>query len=164
VTETSDAKVVWLTQEQHDVLQAELDELSGPGRKEVTRRIELARAEGDLKENGGYHAAREEQGKAEARIRQLIQMLRQAKVGEAPAAGVAGPGMVISLRWPGDDEIEKVLIGAREHGIEGVEIYSANSPLGKAVTGRKPGETVVYAAPNGREMRVDLLAVEPYKR
>jgi transcription elongation factor GreA len=72
--------------------------------------------------------------------------------------------MVISLRWPGDDEIEKVLIGAREHGIEGVEIYSANSPLGKAVTGRKPGETVTYAAPNGRQMSVELLEVEPYKR
>ena len=163
MTSTDDGKVVWLTQEQFDTLQAELDQLSGPGRKEITQRIELARAEGDLKENGGYHAAREEQGKAEARIRQLIQMLRQAQVGEPPRLDVAGPGMVISLRWPGDDDVEKVLIGAREHGIEGVEIYSANSPLGKAVTGRKPGETVVYQAPNGREMTVELLAVEPYK-
>jgi transcription elongation factor GreA len=81
VTDSADAKVVWLTQEQFDQLQVELDDLSGPGRKEITRKIELARAEGDLKENGGYHAAREEQGKAEARIRQVIQMLRQAKVG-----------------------------------------------------------------------------------
>jgi transcription elongation factor GreA len=164
VSDTADDKVVWLTQEQFDQLQLELDELSGPGRKEITRKIELARAEGDLKENGGYHAAREEQGKAEARIRQLIQMLRAAKVGEFADVSVAGPGMVVSLRWPGEDEIEKVLIGAREHGIEGVEIYSANSPLGKAVTGRKPGETVVYAAPNGREMTVELVEVEPYKR
>ena len=163
MSDTADDKVVWLTQEQFDQLQLELDELSGPGRKEITRKIELARAEGDLKENGGYHAAREEQGKAEARIRQLIQMLRQAQVGEPPETDKAGPGMVISLRWPGEDEVEKVLIGAREHGIEGVEIYSANSPLGKAVTGRKPGETVVYQAPNGREMTVELLAVEPYK-
>jgi transcription elongation factor GreA len=92
VTETT-ASVVWLTQEQHDTLQAELDYLTGPGRSEISKKIEAARAEGDLRENGGYHAAKEEQGKREARIRQLTAMLRGARVGEPPAAaaGVAGP-------------------------------------------------------------------------
>ena len=162
--ETTDASVVWLTQTQQDELQAELDYLTGPGRSEISKKIEAARAEGDLRENGGYHAAKEEQGKREARIRQLTAMLRSARVGEPPAAaaGVAGPGMVVELRWPGDDEVEKVLLGAREHGIEGVEIYSANSPLGKAVTGRKPGETATYTTPTGKEMTVEIVSVTPY--
>ena len=66
---------IWLTQDAYDRLKAELDHLTGPGRQEITARIEQARSEGDLKENGGYHAAREEQGKAEGRIRQLTELL-----------------------------------------------------------------------------------------
>ena len=62
---TNSASVAWLTQESYDRLKAELDHLSGPGRTEIVARIEQARSEGDLKENGGYHAAKEEQGKAE---------------------------------------------------------------------------------------------------
>ena len=163
MTETSE-NVVWLTQEQFDTLQAELDHLSGPGRTAISKKIEAARAEGDLSENGGYHAAKEEQGKSEARIRQLVGLLRQARVGQPPAAaaGVAGPGMVVELRWPDDVSTERVLLGAREHGIEGVEIYSANSPLGKAVTGKRAGETATYTAPTGREMSVEVVSVEPY--
>jgi transcription elongation factor GreA len=79
-----DATVTWLTQEAHDRLAAELAELSTHGREEIAKRIESAREEGDLKENGGYHAAKDEQGKQEARIRQLTELLRTAQVGEAP--------------------------------------------------------------------------------
>src|SRR2546421_12568077 len=93
-TAAAGAGVTWLTQEAFDRLKAELEHLSGPARAEISARIGAARAEGDLKENGGYHAAKEEQGKMEARIRQLTQLLREAKVREPPAAqaGVAGPG------------------------------------------------------------------------
>src|SRR4051794_18137263 len=95
--------VTWLTQEAYDRLKAELEHLSGPARAEVTQRIAAARAEGDLKENGGYHAAKDEQGKMEARIRQLTQLLRGAKVGAPPAAaaGVAGAGMVVTVDYGG---------------------------------------------------------------
>ena len=163
MTETSE-NVTWLTQEAYDRLKEELDFLTGEGRTEIVKRIEAARAEGDLRENGGYHAAKEEQGKREARIRQLTAMLRGARVGEPPAAaaGVAGPGMVVELRWPGDEDTERVLIGAREHGIEGVEIFSAASPLGKAITGKKPGESATYTTPTGKEMTVEVVAVRPY--
>src|SRR4051794_41810666 len=103
MTEGTDSKVTWLTQEAYDRLNAELDHLSGPARIEITERIAAARAEGDLKENGGYHAAKDEQGKMEARIRQLTQLLRDAKVGQPPAAdaGVAGPGMVVTVDYGG---------------------------------------------------------------
>ena len=153
---------IWLTQEAYDKLQAELDNLRGPVRQEIIERISSARDEGDLKENGGYHAAKDEQGKLEARIRQLTQLLRDAKVGEAPtSSGVAGPGMVVEVTYEGDDEPERFLIGSREDKAD-IPVYSANSPLGLALTGAKVGETVSYTLPNGRSMTVDLLSAEPY--
>jgi transcription elongation factor GreA len=164
MTEGADTKVTWLTQEAYDRLNAELEHLSGPARAEITARIGAARAEGDLKENGGYHAAKEEQGKMEARIRQLTQLLRDAKVGEPPAAqaGVAGPGMVVTVRF-GDGEEETFLIGSREEAaVSDITVYSAQSPLGLALTGAKPGDSVTYTAPNGRAITVDLVDAKPY--
>ena len=164
MTEGTATNETWLTQEAYDRLQAELDQLSGPARAEVTERIAAARAEGDLKENGGYHAAKDEQGKMEARIRQLTQLLREARVGEPPAAqaGVAGPGMVVTVRF-GDGDEETFLIGSREEAaVTDMTVYSAQSPLGVALTGTKPGASVSYTAPNGREIRVELVDVKPY--
>jgi transcription elongation factor GreA len=162
VTESTVAET-WLTQDAYDRLQAEHDRLVD-GRAEVSKTIEKAREEGDLRENGGYHAAKEEQGKQEARIRQLEQLLRTARVGEAPtSAGIAGPGMVVTVKFEGDDEAEKFLLGSREDHVEGdLEIYSVNSPLGKALTGVGVGETVSYQLPNGRQMKVELLDAAPF--
>ena len=155
-------QTTWLTQETYDRLSAELEDAKGPRRADIVAKIEAARDEGDLKENGGYHAAKDEQGKLEARIRQLTQLLRDAKVGEAPtSAGVAGPGMVVEVTYEGDDEPERFLIGSREDKAE-IPVYSANSPLGLALTGAKVGEKVTYTLPNGRSMTVDLLSAEPY--
>jgi len=160
----NDAKTTWLTQDAYDRLNAELDHLSGPARVEITQRIEAARAEGDLKENGGYHAAKDEQGKMEARIRQLTQILREAKVGTPPGAdeGVAGPGMVVTVSYgPGDEET--FLIGSREEAaVTDITVYSAQSPLGRALTGAKPGETVTYEAPNGKQISLELRDAVPY--
>jgi transcription elongation factor GreA len=156
--------ITWLTQDAYDRLTSELEHLSGPARAEISQRIGAARAEGDLKENGGYHAAKEEQGKMEARIRQLTQLLRDARVGEPPAAqaGVAGPGMVATVRFKDGDE-ETFLIGSREEAAHSdVTVYSAQSPLGKALTGKKPGESVTYTAPNGNDITIELLASKPY--
>ncbi|MCU1590731.1 MAG: transcription elongation factor GreA [Frankiales bacterium] len=162
-TETGQ-QTTWLTQEAYDRLKAELDHASGPGRADIVGKIEAAREEGDLKENGGYHAAKEEQGKLEARIRQLTVLLRDAQVGEAPTtSGVAGPGMVVEVRFEGDDSTERFLIGSREDNThDDVEVYSAQSPLGLALTGAKIGETVSYKLPNGKEMKVELLSADPY--
>jgi transcription elongation factor GreA len=155
-------QTTWLTQEAYDRLSAELEEAKGPRRADIVAKIEAARDEGDLKENGGYHAAKDEQGKLEARIRQLTQLLRDAKVGEAPtSSGVAGPGMVVEVRYDGDDEPERFLIGSREDKAD-IPVYSANSPLGLALTGSKVGEKVTYTLPNGGSMTVELLSAEPY--
>ncbi|MHB2024442.1 MAG: transcription elongation factor GreA [Mycobacteriales bacterium] len=164
--DATDTTETWLTQEAYDRLQAELDQLTGPGRLEIAKKIEAARAEGDLRENGGYHAAKEEQGKQEARIRQLTSLLRQAKVGTAPAEdGVAGPGMVVTVRFAGAEESETFLIGSREEaGLSEIEVYSAQSPLGKALLGARGGDTVEYTTPSGRTMQVSVVEVAPYLR
>src|SRR3954454_18684790 len=161
---TETGQQTWLTQEAYDRLKAELDHASGPGRADIVGKIEAAREEGDLKENGGYHAAKEEQGKLEARIRQLTQLLRPAKGGDAPTtSGVAGPGMVAEVRFAGDDDTDRFLIGSREDNTHGdLEVYSAQSPLGLALTGAKVGETVTYQLPNGKEMAVEILAADPF--
>ena len=152
----------WLTQEAADRLGAELAHLEGDGRKDVTAKIEAARAEGDLKENGGYHAARDEQGKMEARIRQLKQMLENAHIGTPPASadGVVGAGMVVTADIAGDES--KFLLGSREISSGDLDVYSEKSPLGAAVMGAKIGETVTYTAPNGRAIKVVIKAAEFY--
>ncbi|PII84474.1 transcription elongation factor GreA [Leucobacter sp. OLJS4] len=152
----------WLTQEAFDRLKGELDELTGPRRKEIASRIEAAREEGDLKENGGYHAAKDEQGKMEARIRDLEELLKHAVVGEAPkASGVVEIGTIITAEIWGDEE--RFLLGNRElaDGSD-LDVYSAESPLGTAILGLKVGDTTSYEAPNGKQIEVKVVAVETY--
>ncbi len=150
----------WLTQEAADRLAAELTNLETEGRTEVIKKIEAARAEGDLKENGGYHAARDEQGKIEARIRQLKQMLENATIGAPPASadGVVGAGMVVSA-IVADDEM-KFLLGSREIATDDLDVYSEKSPLGSAVLGAKIGDKVSYTLPNGKSISVEILGAE----
>ena len=154
---------VWLTQEAHDRLKAELDQLVA-GRPAMSAEINARREEGDLKENGGYHAAKDEQGKQEARIRQLTDLLRKAQVGEPPATATnAALGTVITIKFAGDDETEKFLLGSREiAGTTGLGVYFPESALGAAIMGAEPGATVTYQAPNGRDMTVEVVGVEPF--
>ncbi len=155
-------KQTWLTQGAYDRLKGELDELSGPGRREIAARIEAAREEGDLKENGGYHAAKDQQGQLEARIRDLEELLKHAVVGEAPqASGVVEIGTVITAEIWGDEE--RFLLGNREMADgSDLDVYSAESPLGAAIVGLKVGDSASYAAPNGNQIEVKILAVDTY--
>jgi transcription elongation factor GreA len=155
---------VWLTQEAHDRLRAELDQLVA-NRPAMAKEINDRREEGDLKENGGYHAAREEQGKQEGRIRQLTDLLRKARVGAAPTTATnAALGTVITIAFDGDeDDTEKFLLGSREiAGTTELTVYSPESALGAAIVGAAPGATVTYTAPNGKDISVKVLAVEPF--
>jgi transcription elongation factor GreA len=160
---STNASVTWLTQEAYDRLSRELETLIA-NRPMLAQEINDRRQEGDLRENGGYHAAREEQAKEEGRIVQLQALLRDAKVGEAPVSdGVAGPGMLVTVRFDGDDEDETFLIGSREETeTAGVEVYSAASPLGKALTGAREGEAVEYETPTGKKIKVKLVEARPF--
>src|SRR4051794_5487000 len=165
----SEQQVVWLTPEAYDKLKGELDHLTGPGRAEVTAKIAAARDEGDLRENGGYHAAREEQGQQEARIRQLEDMLRRAQVGEPPTtADEVAPGTQVTIAFDGDEsDTDTFVLGSRELlGLDDsvdTNVYSPQSPLGSAILGKKKGDAVSYVAPNGRTINVTVVGIAPFR-
>jgi len=140
VTDTATPAASYLTQEAYDRLKKELTKLTGEDRAEISKKIEAARDEGDLKENGGYHAAKEEQGKMEARIRQLTQLLEGATVGQTPPDdGIVEPGMVVTVELFGDKLT--FLLGNREiAGNSDLEVYSEKSPMGKAILDHKAGD------------------------
>jgi len=149
-----------LTKDTYERLQAELDDLKTRGRIEIAKAIEAARALGDLSENGDYHAAKDTQGKMEARIRQLEAMLKDAEVVDRTVGpnGEVATGVVVSLRYAGDDDVERYLIGSIEERQEGVAVVSPNSPLGQALMGKKEGDTVSYEAPTGA-LQVEIVKV-----
>nr|WP_083979986.1 transcription elongation factor GreA [Demequina salsinemoris] len=151
----------WLTQEAYDRLQAEYDHLVNVGRVEIAKEIDERRQEGDLKENGGYHAAREEQAKQEARIEQLRGILRTATVGEAIADAGVQSGTVVVAEVMGREM--KFLVGSREvAGGTDLDVFSAQSPLGSALMGKHAGEETSYTAPNGKEIPVKVISTEPF--
>ena len=158
----AETQVTFLTQDAYDRLAGELETLSTVGREEIAKKIESAREEGDLKENGGYHAAKDEQGKQEARIRTLTQLLRDATVGEAPEShGVVESGTVITATVAGGKEV--FLLGNREIAANSdLDVYSEQSPLGSAILGLKVGESTTYTAPNGKEITVKITKVDTY--
>lgn len=155
----------WLTQEQFDDLTAELEQLKA-NRPVIAAEINERREEGDLKENAGYHAAREQQGIEEARIRAIEAQLEFARVGETPTErDVALIGAVVHAYFNGDESTgEAFLIGSRSTGSgkEDLEIYSPDSPLGEAILGARVGETREYPAPNGKTVSVTVTKAEPY--
>ncbi|QBR93611.1 transcription elongation factor GreA [Nocardioides euryhalodurans] len=166
MTQSAQPTSVWLTKKTFDRLSAELEDLRGPRRHEVIERISAARDEGDLKENGGYHAAKDEQGKIEASIRQLEEMLETADTDAAADDGVVTPGKLVTYRFAGDDEDAKFLMGAREieddYEDQDLEVFSPQSPLGAALIGASKGETVQFEAPNGRTQRIEIVDAVPF--
>ena len=159
----SQSDATWLSKDAHDRLQAELNELIA-ARPAMAAEINARREEGDLKENGGYHAAREEQGKAEGRIRYLQELLRVAQVGEAPNAGAVSVGMVVTIHFDDDtDDTQTFLLGSREiAATTDLTVYSPESALGKAIAGARKGQTVTYTAPSGAEIKVTVVSFESY--
>jgi transcription elongation factor GreA len=164
---TAEDNVAWLTQEAMDSLKDELAQLQGPTRDTIVERIEAARAEGDLSENAGYHAAREELAKLQFRVHQLQDLLQRAHVGTPPSTdGRAAEGTVVTVRFSGEDETETFLLGDRNlaslDSSVTHDVYSPSSPLGAAVQGAEAGETVTYKAPNGSTMSLEIVSVEAF--
>ncbi|HEX6657780.1 MAG TPA: transcription elongation factor GreA [Ilumatobacter sp.] len=138
----------------YERLQAEYEDLTTRGRIEVAAKIELARQEGDLSENGGYHAAKDEQGHMEGRIRQLEHLLEDAEITDSQR--------VYTVLYDGDppDQAERYVVGHLEEQVEGAVLVSPSSPLGTALEGASEGQEVTYQAPNGA-LTVTVLKVEP---
>ncbi|MDH3296321.1 MAG: transcription elongation factor GreA [Acidimicrobiia bacterium] len=151
-----------LSREAFDRLKAEHDDLTTRGRIEIAKKIETARELGDLSENGDYHAAKEEQGKMEGRIMHLANLIENAEIVEIVGDGAdlaVQAGCVVSIRYEGDDDVEKYLLGSIEERREGLTVMSPGSPLGKALMGASKGDTVTFEAPNG-DMNVTVVDIE----
>lgn len=143
-------------------LQAEHYDLTTRGRIEVAQKIEAARLLGDLSENGDYHAAKDEQGHMEGRIRQLEHLLENSEIIEGGDDGVVSPGSIVTLMYEGDTpaDAESYLIGHMEEKTGEMDVMSPQSPLGSALLGATEGQWVEYQAPNGM-LRVQVLKVAP---
>jgi transcription elongation factor GreA len=153
------AETQHLSRAAYERLQQELQELTTFGRVDIARKIETARELGDLSENGDYHAAKEEQGKMEGRIRQLEALIKNAEIVEAVDSDVVATGSIVGIRYEGDDDVERYLIGSIEERHDDLEIVSPGSPLGQALLGHKVGDIVDFEAP-ARVLKVEIVTIE----
>lgn len=160
---TTQPETIWLTQATFDKLNDELAWLTSTRRHEIAKDIQEAREDGDLKENAGYHAAKDEQGKIEARIVELESMLKSAEVKDAPEAdGVVELGTVVTANIAGREQ--KFLFASVElESQTDLRVYSPSSPLGQAIEGLTVGATTEYPAPNGKQIPVEILGVETFR-
>ena len=157
----TDDESTHLTQATYDRLQAELEDLTTRGRVEIARAIEAARALGDLSENGDYHAAKDSQGKMESRVRRLQHTLSHAVIVDDEAVGsseTVATGSVVAIRYEGDEEIERFLVGSIEERHDELNVVSPGSPLGQALLGKSSGDVVEYEAPGGT-LRVEIVQI-----
>src|SRR4051812_39399052 len=150
-----------LSPEAHRRLQEELEDLTTRGRVEVAQRIEAARALGDLSENGDYHAAKDDQGKMESRIRHIEAMLKNAQIVEAAAVAsdVVTTGSIVSIRYEGEDDVERYLVGSIEEKPAGLDgVVSPGSPLGEALMGKRAGQMAEFEV-KGNPMKVEIIEI-----
>lgn len=149
-----------LSQDAYERLRAELEDLTTRGRVDIAMAIETARELGDLKENADYHAARDDQGRMEARIRQLQWLIDNAVIVDASqASDTVAQGSIVALRYEGDDAADRFLVGSIEERRDDVAVVSPQSPLGQALLGRRKGDAVEYQAPGGN-LKVEIVDIE----
>ena len=150
---------VHLSQAAFDRLKAEHDDLVTHGRLNIARKIETARELGDLSENGDYHAAKEEQGKMQGRILHLASLIENAEIVDHAHASVIQAGVVVGIRYEGDEDVERYLLGSIEERVDGIEVMSPGSALGKALLGHRTGDTISYQTPAGTTLSVEVVSV-----
>jgi len=149
-----------LSREAYERLQAELEDLTTRGRVDIAQTIEIARELGDLKENADYHAARDDQGRMEARIRQLQALVESAVIVDSKVGSDdVRAGSVVALRYEGDDSVDRYLVGSIEERRADVSVVSPASPLGQALMGHRQGDVVEYQAPGGT-LKVEIVEIE----
>jgi len=149
-----------LSQDAYERLRAELEDLTTRGRVDIAQTIETARELGDLKENADYHAARDDQGRMEARIRQLQSLIDNAVIVDASqTSDTVEQGSIVALRYEGDEDADRFLVGSIEERRSDVAVVSPASPLGQALLGHRKGDIVEYQAPGGN-LKVEIVDIE----
>ncbi len=148
-----------LSQAAHDRLQEELAMRSGPNRRDLADTIERARELGDLKENADYHAAKNEQGFNEARIRQIDAMLKDVVIVDTTAADVVAPGTIVGILIEGEAEATEYLIGSIEERPGDRDVLSTSSPLGRVLMGKAVGDRASYETPRKTTLNVEVVTI-----
>jgi transcription elongation factor GreA len=148
-----------LSQAAYDRIQSEHEHLVTVWRLDIARKIEAARELGDLSENGDYHAAKEEQGKQEGRIAHLANLLENAMIVEDVDSDSVTPGTIVGIRYEGDDDVERYLLGSIEERVEGIDVMSPGSALGQALLGHTVGDVVAYETPTGASLSVEIVSI-----
>ncbi|HUO46196.1 MAG TPA: transcription elongation factor GreA [Acidimicrobiia bacterium] len=151
----------WLTPAAHAKLSEELEELKTEGRRQMEIRLAEARSHGDLRENGDYDAAKNDQGLMEARIRQVESILATAEVQEAVDDGTVGIGSVVTVVDDDGDEME-YFVAIPENKVPGYLLASPGSPVGQALIGARQGDTVECDAPAGM-YSLTITSVRPFR-
>lgn len=147
---TSEKKEVYLTSAGLDEIKSELDTLKKVKRPEIIKAIKEARALGDLSENADYHAAREEQAIIEGRIQELEYMVDNAVIITEGASDRVKMGVNVTIKYEDDDETEEYkIVGSMEADPFDNKI-SNESPIAKAIMGKKKGDVVTVESPNGK--------------
>ena len=154
------ADVHELTQAAYDRLKAEYDDLTTNKKIDIARKIEAARELGDLSENDDYHAAKEEQGKMAGRIAHLNAILENHVIIEAGGSDEVRVGSVVEIRYEGDDDTEKFLVGSIEERSGDLDVISPGSALGEALIGASAGDDVSYETPTGAKLAVSVVGIE----
>jgi transcription elongation factor GreA len=154
-------KKTQMTPSAHKKLKDELNQLEGEGRQKIIEEIATARAHGDLSENAEYHAARDQQGLQEARVRQIKAMLESAEIIEADDDATVKPGKIVTIRWKGDEESETYLLGLREEKGGEHDVLTPESPIGRSLVGKNAGDKVVAKIPAG-EREIEILEVRSH--
>lgn len=150
---------VWLSQEAYDRLQQELEDLKTEGRSRASTAIESAREHGDISENAEYEVAKEEQGKLEARIRELEHTLARAKISQQATVGDrVAQGNLVTITDEDGDQM-RLLISSREDRADEAMVISPQSPLGTALLGSGVGDEIEYQAPAGT-LRVTIDSID----
>jgi transcription elongation factor GreA len=155
-----------LTLEAYLRLRSELEELTTTGRERITEKIKHARELGDLSENAEYHAAKDEQGLMESKIRKLQHMMRDPEIVEAPEhSDEVAPGMLVTIRPVGDDDEDDdetyLLAEHAEEKAPGARTVTTTSPLGAALLGASEEQEIAYEAPAGT-IRYVVVGFEPF--
>lgn len=156
-----DRSPIPMTADGLEKLRAEYEQLTSTGRRDMSRRIQAARELGDLRENAEYDTAKNDQGLMEARIRQLEDILRRAQVIDSAASGngkaVVTIGSTVVVKLDGEEETYTIVGPVEARPREGR--ISNESPVGKALLGRRAGEKFDITMPNGTQMPAVIKSV-----
>ena len=155
----ADKKEVFLTAKGFTDIESELDELKRVKRPEIIKAIKEARALGDLSENADYHAAREEQAIIEGRIQELEYMVEHASIISEEASDTVRIGSSVVIRYDDEDDLEEYKIVGSTEADPFENKISNESPIAKALLGKKKGSKVIVESPNG-EYEIELVEIK----